>query len=231
MRKIILTILLLIFAQSLFGQVVNKEEYEVYAAVLREIGKYEIKYNAKLSFVILNKTMICETSEGAETSATSEDDSALQEITESKEFKEYWKKVKISKTDKDFEAKNKTSVDLQKLFPIKYQYWLAKEKEINDLIELGVKDFDKIQEERKRNKQPIYPEGDGSVIWKHFYQKYPNAGSYLEFSRVGFSSNKRFARVDVYSRGSGLFSQKWYVLKKIKKKWVIYTSWEIESIS
>lgn len=228
MQRIFLIVFLIVFSSiSLFGQTVTKEEYEVYAAVLKHLSKND----AKGSFVILNKTTIAQTDKESETVTPSEENPALKEITESKEFKEYWRRVKISKTDRDFETKNKISVNLQRLFPIKYQYWLVDENEINSLIRIGEKDFDKIQEERKRNKLPLYPESDGNVVWKWFYKTYPNAGGYVEFSRIGFSQNRRFARVDVIATGSEWFNQSWYILKKINGKWIIYTQFGFGGIA
>ena len=229
MKVFVLTFFLFgCFAQSDLAQSVTKEEYKIYATLLKELKKDEFKKGSKLSFVILNKTKIAETDEVSE---TSKEDPAVKKIEESKEWKAFLRGVNLSKTDKDFEAKNRVSVDLKRLFPVNYQYWLASRDEINRLIEVGEKDFDRMQEESKRNHKPILPEGDGRIIWRLFYEKYPNASRYFEFSRVGFSLNKRFARVDVSGTGYGWDAYTSYILKKIKSKWVIYSSWGSESIA
>ena len=232
MKKIFFTILLILFSViSFFGQTVTSEEYKIYAIVLRKIYHEDLKGGFKNSFVILDKTKIAETYAESETTSIPENDNFVKELNESKEWKETWRKIQLSKTDDAFEAKNKISVNLQRLFPIKYQYWLANQDEIKKLLDLGGKDFNKIQEERRLNKKPIFGEPDDDVIWKYFNEKYSNAYSYYQFSRVGFSSNKRFARVDVDGRGAEWSSNTTYILKKTKGNWKIYTSFAFESIS
>lgn len=195
MRITFFTILLLIiFSLNNFGQTVTKEEYEVYSIVLNHIHKDNVKNGWQSPFVILDKT---KNSDG-------------------------WESLNKG-THKDFKKKNRISVQLNPVFPIKYQYWVVEKDAINNLIEMGRRDFTKIQEERKLNKRPLYAEPDTEVIWKHFNEKYSNAWGYYQFSRIGFDSNKNYAKVEVEYESDGGFRMV-YLLNKSKRKWKIIES-------
>lgn len=195
MNKILFSILFVIFFSfSFFAQTVTKEEYEIYAVVLRKIYRDNLKNDGGTAFVILDKTKI---------------------------FDSFVTTNKI--TNRDFNKKNQTSVKLTPSFPIKYQYWVVEKDKISQLLEMGDSDWVKIKEERKSNNLPPYFSAD-SVIWKYFYENFPKAYGYYELSRIGFSSNKKFAKVNVEmsSAESGFTTA--YILKKNGLRWIIYSS-------
>ncbi len=177
---------------------VIKEEYDVYAIVLKDIRIQDIERNkSHYSFVILNNTYKPEY------------------------FSEY-EKGRFKSLSEDFVKKNSTSAKLEKLFPVSYEYELNSHSEIEDFLKIGGKELEKLKAEAKLRNIGIT---DGSnIVWKHFYTKYPNANGYYQFSRVGFTTNKRFAFVTVEGTGAYWSSTNEYILKKVREKWIIYFS-------
>jgi hypothetical protein len=198
MRKIF-SLLFLIFVCSfcLFAQSsVANEEYAVYARVLRDIRSEDLKQSkTKHSFVILDTTF------------------------NPNYFSEY-KNGKFRSLSADFKRKSITSSKLNKLFPVKYEYVTTSQSEIDELLKIGTKEYEKVKAEYKLRNLGI-TDGSG-IVWKPFHAKYPKANGYYKFSRVGFSSDKRFALVLVEGQGSYWSSNMEYILRKIKGKWTIH---------
>lgn len=198
MRKIFFSLLLIsVCSFSLFAQSSpTKEEYAVYGRVLRDIRLENLKQTkAKYSFVILDDTFKPE------------------------HFCEY-KIGRFRSLSKDFKRKNLTSSKLEKSFPVSYAYEITSQAQIDELLKIGKKEFERIEAEYKLRNIGITSGSD--IIWEPFYAKYPNANGHYRFSRVGFSSDKRFALVSVEGQGGSWSSITEYILKKSKGRWTIY---------
>lgn len=201
MKKLFFTVLLIsILGFNVFAQSnVSREEYLIYATVLENIYRDAWKENkTKTSFVILDETF----------NPGYEDESDV---------------VKMKGMSKDFNRKNRTSAKLKRLFPIKYTYEITSKSKVDELLETGRKELDRIKEDIKRNNKPQITWGS-TIIWEPFYENYPNSNGYYQFSRIGFSSNKRFALVKVERDASVSGDSIFYILRKTKGNWRIYSS-------
>lgn len=200
MKKILSILVISICSFNLFAQSsLTKEEYAVYARVLRDIRLEDLKQSkTEFSFVILDDTSF--------------NPNIFDEYT-AKRFRGLLR---------DFKRKNLISSKLEKLFPVKYEYEITNDSEINELLKNGTKEFEKIKAEYKLRNIGIA--GGSDIVWKPFYEKYPNTNGYYQLSRVGFSSDKRFALVLVEGKGGSWDSSMQYVLRKVKGKWKVYLS-------
>jgi hypothetical protein len=200
-HKIILTFftafLLCVFSLNIFAQTeVTKEEYAIYATVLKSIYVDNFNENkTKLSFVIID-------------------------TTDKPDVVSDYKVNKIRGLLNSFNQRNQVSVKLDKSFPIKYRYEITNKSEIDRLLEIGRKEFD---ESQKKRKAPL-PNGY-SEIWGPFHNKYLGSYGYYQFSRVGFGTGKEFALVYVEHTASESGSWTNYVLRKKKNHWMIYLSY------
>ncbi|HEY0426893.1 MAG TPA: hypothetical protein VGC76_03710 [Pyrinomonadaceae bacterium] len=197
MRKAFFTILLTTFCGlNILAQAnVEREEYDVYAFVLKDIYKENIRtYSSAADFVILDRTIECDSSD----------------------------MTRIKGLKKDLEQKNQTSFVLERKFPVKYTYFLINQDELDKFFAEGKIESNKILEETK--KQGKVGIDMGGLIWQPFYQKYPEAVGYNSFSRVGFSPNRQFAALCVASEASFNGFSRIYILKKVKGKWKIHFS-------
>lgn len=198
MKKILLSILvMLICGFNLFAQsTVTKEEYAVYARILRDIHLENLKQiKAKYSFVILDETF------------------------KPKHLNEY-KNGRFRSLSKDFIQKNLTSSKLEKSFSVNYDYEITSQSEIDKLLKIGEKEFNRIEAEYKLRNVGI--SSGSTIVWKPFHAKYPNANGYYQLSRVGFSKDKKFALVSVKGEGAYWTSNMDYILRKTRGKWTIY---------
>jgi hypothetical protein len=199
MRKIFFSLLLIfICGFNLFAQssVIKEEEYAVYARVLRHIRSEDLEQTkAKYSFVILDTTF------------------------SPNYFSEY-KNGKFRNLSKDFVRKNLTSSKLETLFPVKYEYQITSQAEIDELLKIGRNELERVKAEYKLRNVGITDES--GFVWQPFYAKYPKANGYYQFSRVGFSSDKKFALVMVEGKGAYWSSNMEYILRKTKGKWTVY---------
>lgn len=84
----------------------------------------------------------------------------------------------LAETITDFRAKNKQAQRLKSRFDVKVKYVLVSAEEIDGF-------FKEVDGETNRVM-------DG---WKKFYEKYPKSGGFVNFSRVGFNSDKTQALV------------------------------------
>ncbi len=178
---------------------VSKEEYAIYAVVLKDIYTQKLKeQNERISFVIL--------------------DSTIKDL----DFSVY-ENLRIRGLLNNFKARNQTPAALEGHFPIKYEYTLVNKTELEEFWEKEKAEKVKLQKEAQEKNKGVYIL-DGSLCpkWKYFYEKYPNSNGYYEFSRIGFSTNKNFALLEVKGEGSCWNSNTTYILKKINKRWAIY---------
>lgn len=202
MRKLIFAIILLFicnFALSAQSKL-TEEEYSVYAAILKKIRPDSLKDNTtQIYFVILD-------------------------ITGNSYTYDERKVSKIRGLAKHFKLVNKSPAKIENSFPIKQRYEITNISEIKKLLDLGGREFNETQQKRREKGQAIFAEDDGTY-WKYFNKKYSSSGGYYQFSRVGFSSNKQFALVNLEYRGeSSSGSSTSYILKKTRGKWNIYSS-------
>ena len=175
----------------------TREEYAVYASVLKVIYKHNREtYSNKSEFVIVNETKV---------------DADLELPSERK----YRNLVR------DFNRKNLTSGIVEKKFPrgaYSETYYLVSQTEIDDINKEARIEFEKQYAIDKLNPSIANPGGNS---WATFYQKYPEASGYYNLSRVGFSGRVAIVRVKGDLGWNG-FSRT-YILKKVKSKWRIIT--------
>ena len=216
-----------IFAQSK----ITKDEYAVYAAVMKDIYTERLRESKEqTSFVFLDETRVTDDSDNSEASETENVEIDLGEDAEYlKEFTDILRNTKG--LNEDFERKNKASVKLQRLFPTKLKYTLTSKSEIEKLLEIGRKEYEKFQEKLKHENKLVIPSYGSDIIWKDFYKKFPDAHGYYQFSRIGFSFNKNYAVVDVEGKGNYWSFSSTYILKKNKKGWRIFKEFGLHTIA
>lgn len=208
MKKLIFTVLLIsICSFALPAQTrLTKEDYSVYAAILKNIRPDSLKDNTtQIYFVILDTTTV------------------------NAYIYDKGKVNKIRGLASNFKQINKFPAKLEDSFPIKQRYEITNISEIRKLLDMGGKEFDEAQQKRKAMGQPIFTD-DAITYWKYFDKKYPYGRGYYQFSRVGFSTNKRFAVVSVEFTSIGSFYYTTYVLRKTKERWKVYGSGGYNSI-
>lgn len=200
MRKILLAIFV-IFVCSLisFSQsVITDEEYAVYGKILRNIRLLDLEQNkVGYSFVILEDTF-------------------------KPQFTGDYKTNKFGNLTQNFKRNNQTISKLEKLFPVKYEYEIISQSEIDELLKIGRNEFERVKAEYKLRNIGIT--GGNEIVWHTFHAKHPKAKGYYQFSKVGFSSDKKFALVSVEGKGAYWSSTMEYILKKVKGKWTFYQS-------
>ena len=124
MKKCFLVCLLIsICSVTFFAQPkVTKEEYFIYAIVLKQIYADKWK-DSKLSFVIINNTYMSESAD----------------LGEAKRFEGLIR---------SFKQRNQVSAILNHSFPTKYQYKITTMDEVNGLLKLGAQEFEEAQKKR-----------------------------------------------------------------------------------
>ncbi len=214
--KVIFTILLITFCSlNLFAQLnVTKEEYAVYASVFDSIYAQGFKRNEyKTSFVILDNTV-------------EPNFIALENNLKNNRASDYLYKTNPSTglTPSTFEVllenfkeSNKHSAKLERQFPIDYQYDVITKSEIDQLFDVGKKEYEEIL---KKSKDPFFG-SKSSFIWQPFYKKYQNSGGYYNLSRVGYSADKKLALVYAGMESGDYGSSTFYILEKVSNKWEI----------
>ena len=130
--------------------------------------------------------------------------------------------------ERDFYRMNWIRANIEKqLPPADYAatYYLILKAEIDELLERGTaewkKQYDRQNEYAKLNNLPLTPATNGPA-WKLFYEKFPGAGAYYTFSRVGFSG--RFAMVNVSWRSEDCELSSTYILRKVRRVWKVYSA-------
>jgi phage pi2 protein 07 len=212
MKKSLFAVLLLCLGSlSLYAQInATKEEYAVYAFAIGEINResrrqqqiessFEIRPRLiESSFVILEETLLPPYNPN------------VDEIR------------KIKGLGEDFRRKNQTSIRLKKQFPIRFNHKVVSKSEIDELLAVGQVRWNRIDEDEKRSNSEARSCCPSDVIWKPFYERYPKAQGYYQFSRVGFSKRRNFALVQVEKitgSSSGIMN---YVLRKEAGNWQLY---------
>jgi hypothetical protein len=183
----------------LFAQTrITNEEYAVYASVLRHINRENLKEDKiKYSFVILNEILKPNIVGNSQSS-------------------------KIKGLIKDFKLKNGNPTKLRNLIPVNFIYQIIGKNEIDEFLKIGNQYLEKIEAEYKtRNVEIGF--GKSEIIWKPFYEKYPKSDGYYKFSRVGFSTDKRFAMVNIERESGSSGESAEYILSKVKGKWQFYS--------
>ena len=115
MNRLIFAFLLFCFCNlAIFAQInITKEEYGVYAGVLREINRENLdERKIKYSFVILDETF-------------------------KPGFVNKYKSPKMKGLMTDFNRRNKTSIKLKRLIPINFRYEFIAKSEIDELLKIG----------------------------------------------------------------------------------------------
>ncbi len=103
-------------------------------------------------------------------------------------------------TVKDFNSNNDKEYALEKKFNINGEYELISDDEISKIF---------------------YKAENLEKAWESFRKKYPKSGGFVQFSRVGFSSDKKQAVIYfTYSCGSLCASGDFIFYVKEKEKWV-----------
>ena len=207
MKKILFTILLIcIYCSNPFAQSnITGEEYGVYDAVLKSrYMKIHKQQGVKVSFVILEDTVKL--------------DFVPSGYPKKKTLLDYSnERINGYSEDllKDFREKNKFSISLEKQSPTEYQYNIVSKDEIDKLFEEGKKE----QSEYSKKCNPC--SWHNGFVWQPLQRKYPNNAGYSKFSRVGFSSDNRFALVYIDTESAGHGDSSFYVLEKADGKWKI----------
>jgi hypothetical protein len=206
MKKIIFTVLLLfIYSVNLFAQTnLTKEEYAVYDTVLESRYLETLKqFSVKSSFVISAETVELDFIPTGLMNKKS-----LLDYSNEK-FQSYPKDLL-----NDFKEKNQFSVKLEKQSPTEYEYYLVSKGELDKLLEEGKK------EEVNVSKNCVVCSW-GGFVWQPLRRKYPNSTGYSKFSRIGFSSDNKFALMFINSEAAGYGGSMFYILEKTDNKWKV----------
>jgi len=71
----------------------------------------------------------------------------------------------------------------------------------------------------------IFNNPDINKGWKEFYRRFPNSSGEISFSRIGYSSDKTHAMVEMASMYSSLGGEgRWISLKLVNNEWTIVKS-------
>jgi hypothetical protein len=206
-QAIPLALFILLLAVAGFSQTTpSLAEYRVYGAVLRSIYKENRRdYSNKSHFVIVDQTL---KSEAASTPT-------------SRKFRNLVKR---------FEVLNESRLRLEKKLPTgeySNQYYLISQGMLDELSLIGTEESDRQTAEAKSKNKPLVIDFCGSVRWRPFYKKYPEANGYYFLSRAAISGGYTLVRVkreDVCSA----FDMT-YLLLKTKRGWQIV--WTAGSMS
>lgn len=110
--------------------------------------------------------------------------------------------------------RNKYPARLSNRFPARYHVILAELTEIDGLIAKGK------EEATKRHNN--FGWTCGPETWTYFYKRFPGAYQYFQLSRVGYSSNGKYAVVEIMGLGDGSNSNWTHWLQKTRRGWTVY---------
>lgn len=115
----------------------------------------------------------------------------------------------------DYLARNKTPAPVVLDFRLSYPTRIVSRSDIDSLLERGKSDN---EIERARDPQR-YSDCDSS--WRHFYERFPRSNGYHQFSGVGYSSDRRYAYVEIAGKGGCWDWDQSYLLKWTRHGWII----------
>ena len=198
----IFTCTLLLSPSEGICQRITAEEYKIYALVLRDVYREQIRNGIKKPLLLI-------------LSETSLDNTAAS-------GKEPGKMRGLSRS---LVERNSRPGKFANRFPVTFQIELIDRSEIIRLIEIGK------QETEKQPKSFVNQSGQtvfysnapcGPPTWKYFYQRFPRVNEYFRLSRIGYSVNGRFAVVETNGEGQDSSSSWTHTFIKTKKGWQIY---------
>ena len=198
MHRLLFAFALVVFtAQLVLSQpTVTREEYAVYSIAFRSLRQVP-NFEPKLEHLVI----VTDTS--------------------TPDFSYDFLAPKFRWLVKDLSRRNAVPAKLDPKFLPFLNYSLVEKQEIDNMLETDKKNFQKERQKlRRESNRDIY-----SVCgppWKSFHAKFSEAQGYFQVSRIGFSSNRRFAMVELQGHGE-CWSGYWtYIFKKIGKEWRIY---------
>lgn len=172
------------------AQTVSKDEYLIYSAVLREMVRKEKEEKLK-AFVISDQTIVLNRT-------------MLSDVRDA--------------ASRDLREKNKVSIKLGKIATAQVPVLIVAESRVRDLIKRSEVAW------KNRNDQRFAETGIGILSmcgpdWSLFYEAFPGANGYYQFSRVGFNKKKTQAVVLISGNGEMWDWNQFFVFSKFKKRW------------
>ncbi|MFL6468530.1 MAG: hypothetical protein ACJ72Z_11290 [Pyrinomonadaceae bacterium] len=207
MKLIVLGLFVLFIGQVGVGQPsLTKEEYGIYSLALRDWVRGHRRDNKEDSakrFLILSRTG-SDTEDSAEPSKSS--------------------------VYQSFDERNKQKADIKPKFAVNFDYSVASESEILELIEKGRLKFEAEQERARTENKPLALPFCGPGWGEAFYQRFPAAQFYLKLSRIGFSRDHRSAYLKVKVTGEDSDQRHNYFLRWTAAGWKIVKSFGVHSV-
>ena len=177
---------------------VSPEEYAIYGVVLRSFYWRSVMQNQQGPvFVILSET--------ATGNGSLPGERRMKGLT------------------RNFLRRNRYTAHLEAKFPVRHKLSIMKKLELDQLIERGARDAAATAGRYKAGRISIFAPSCGSE-WKYFNEKFSDeAPGYYQFSRIGFSQDRKFALVSLHGEGACWKTWNVYVLKRNKRGWTIYS--------
>jgi hypothetical protein len=184
----LITVLLLLSDVAQARQdLLSREEYAIYSAI---ISKHYMKQGVRL--VVVTTPTCCEASQGLRDDAIARFHYSVR--PEPFPSPETWD---------SYVERNRTSVDVQKLFKLTVALKIVPYKKIESLFDMIELDED----------------------WKTFYRMFPHSNGYIRFSRAGFNRAGDEAFVSTAWMSGSLSGEGRYILlRKNDGRWNIETS-------
>jgi hypothetical protein len=185
---------------------ITPEEYSIYSVVLQHISREKRRKGvSKLGFVILSETK--------------------REILPWDREPRGGRGLRAN-----YRKRNKTSLTLEPEFPANYNISLMSNQELDQLLEKGKLEAAVAEKEFRKTHDQRYGYRPGcDTLWRYFYAKLPEGldtyGPY-RFTRIGFSTNHRFAFVEIDGTGCSWGYHGSFILIRTKKGWIVHTAGE-----
>ena len=206
------SLMMVVQTSSGFGQArITAEEYSMYAIVLKEIYREQRRTDHKKYLMVLLSRSSSE---------------PVPELSRADQKPPGWKRDKRMKgLWENFDRRNKLPVSFQHKFPVKFGVEIVDREQIAVLIEKGKIETEN-EERNRREKLGTNYISDASTCgpftWKYFYQRFPRANQFYQFSRIGYSANRRYAVVEATGEGFGSGSNWTYWLIRTTSGWKVY---------
>ena len=117
------------------------------------------------------------------------------------------------------------SSTLEARFRVKTYVSLISKQEINGLLEKGKREMEAAEKESTNTPVPLSIRPSRcTTYWRYFFENLPSEYGYLgyyTFTRIGFSSNYRFAFVEIHGRGCDSSLNGAFELIRTKKGWIV----------